>query len=124
MRRQGTYDNQMVTVDTRWDGRCWQSAAHKLQQSHLRTSILHGHAVGLQFQVCLTSDVSSAIRVTQERLFRVLKMRVENFLGQCQLARGAEYAPYFLKAGEQFGIWRGARGDIDIASRRRVVSCS
>jgi hypothetical protein len=42
-----------------------QPTAHKLQQRHLRTGILHSHTIRLQLQVGLAPDIPPIIRIAQ-----------------------------------------------------------
>lgn len=56
-----THYNHVIAVYTRRDRRTRQSTAHKLQQRHLRTGILHRHAIGLQLQIRLSPDVLAII---------------------------------------------------------------
>lgn len=110
-------------MNTSRHSRTRQPTAHKLQQRHLRTRILHRHAIRLQLEIRLTPNIPSSIRIAQQRLLGALKMRIEYLLCQSQLARGTEYAPDFFEPREQFGVRWGARAEVDVARGGRRVRC-
>lgn len=121
-------DDEMVAVYTSRHRGGRQSAAHELQKSHLRTGILHGHAIRLQLQVRLSADIPSIVRVGQKRLLRRIQMRVQDLLGECELARGTKDAADFAEAAQQLFVRRRSRGDVDVArirygGRGREASC-
>jgi hypothetical protein len=53
----------MVTMYARRHRRAPQSTAHELQQRHLCRRILHSHAIRLELEIRLTTDISSIVRV-------------------------------------------------------------
>lgn len=68
--------NQMVTVNCGWVGYLIHAGGHELEDSHLRSSILAGDAIGAKLEVGLaTLDFLTV---------RVIKVRVENLLGISQ----------------------------------------
>jgi hypothetical protein len=63
-----------------------QSTTHKLQQGHLRRRILHSYPIRLEFEIRLATDISSIVRVRQQRLFGILEMRIQDLLGERQVS--------------------------------------
>jgi len=86
MKSNTTYHYHMVAVYTRRHRRAPKPTTHKLQQRHLRTRILHRHAVRLELEIRLPTYVPSIIRVAEQRLLRTLEMRVQDLLGESELA--------------------------------------
>lgn len=60
------YYYHVITVYARRHRRLPQPTTHKLQQRHLRTRILHRHAIRLELQVRLAPYIPSIVRVTQQ----------------------------------------------------------
>jgi hypothetical protein len=81
-----TYYYHVITVYTRRHRRTPQPTTHKLQQRHLCRSILHSHSIRLKLQIRLSPNISSIIRIRQQRLFRILEMRIQNLLGKSEVA--------------------------------------
>lgn len=111
----------MIAMNTRRHRRLAQPTAHKLQQGHLRTRILHGHTIGLQLHIGLAADVPPAICVAQQRFLGVVKVRVENFFREGQGPGGAEHTADFCEAREEERVGWGARGELGAAGRGQVV---
>jgi hypothetical protein len=90
----------VVTVNARRHRRAPQSTAHKLQQRHLCRSILHSHSIRLKLKIRLAPNIPSIVRIRQQRLFWVLKMRIQNLLGKSKVARSTQDPSDFGEAGE------------------------
>ncbi len=71
--------DEVVAVHTGRHGHLLHAGVHKLQQGHLRRSILHSHAVGTEVGV-----VGAAV-ITVQAVGRI-EVCIENFLGQCEAA--------------------------------------
>lgn len=111
----------MVAVYARRHRCAPQPTTHKLQQRHLRTRILHRHAIRLELEIRLPAYIPPIIRVAQQRLLGTIEMRVQDLLGERQLALWAEHAAHFLEAGEELGVRRGALGEGDVVCGGWVV---
>ena len=68
---------QVVAVNRRRHGHAVLSCVHKLQQSHLRRCVLHGHAVGSEVHIVFSALVAFQLAV-------VVKVSIEHLLGKRQ----------------------------------------
>lgn len=93
---------------TRRDGGARQVACHELQKSHLGRGILHVGAVGLQLEVGTATDVTAAVGIGEQVLLGLVKMGVENLLGESEATR-AKDATYFgiFVVESLVGRWKG-----------------
>jgi hypothetical protein len=100
----------MIAVDTRGHSGGRQAAGHELQQGHLRRGILHGHTVGLEFEVCGAADSDAIVSSGEEGFGWVVEVGVEDFFGEGKLSVGGKSFADGEEIIEDFGVRRGARG--------------
>ena len=63
--------NQVIAVNGSGDGGFGETRRHELQDCHLGSSVLHGNAVGSEFEVTLAGN---------NLLIGIIEMAVEDFL--------------------------------------------
>lgn len=105
----------MITVNTRRHRRSRQPTAHKLQQRHLGTRILHSHAIRLELQIRLPTNIAAIVGAAQQRLLRRLQMRIQDLFGERQGAGRPQHAAHFAEAAQELCVRRRARGEVHVA---------
>jgi len=110
-----------TTVYTRRHRSTRQSARHELQKCHLRTRILHSHAIRLQLQIRPSPDIPTIFRIREQGLLRLIKMRVQNLLRQRQLPRRTQHASDFFQLLDQLCVGWRARCDVGFALGGNIV---
>jgi hypothetical protein len=71
-----------------------------LEESHLCGSILHGDSIGFESEIRSASDVGTMVGVGEQSLCRIVKVRIENLLSQCQRSFRAKDPSNFGKSSK------------------------